>query len=123
MNDEQFMTINIILYCKKWHDTVAFYRDQLKLPILFSAKWFVEFGLNKTTRISVADDNRSSIKSCDGMGVTLALEVDDIEPVRNSLDLAGLKPTPIQEHPWNALVFYVFDPEGHRIEIWESAGK
>jgi len=32
----------------------------------------------------------------------------------------GLKPTIIKKHPWNARVFYLFDPEGDRIEIWQS---
>ena len=34
----------------------------------------------------------------------------------------GLEPTRIQEHPWDARVFHLFDPEGHRIEIWQSNG-
>jgi hypothetical protein len=30
-----------------------------------------------------------------------------------------MRPTPIQRHQWNALLFHVFDPEGHRIELWQ----
>jgi hypothetical protein len=31
----------------------------------------------------------------------------------------GLEPTAIENHPWNARVFYLFDPERHRIEVWQ----
>jgi catechol 2,3-dioxygenase-like lactoylglutathione lyase family enzyme len=112
-------TANVILYCRQWDQTVCFYRDQLKLPVLFSTDWFVEFRLNSVSRVSIADEKRCSIKSCGGHGVTLALEVEDIAAMRQNMDQIGLKPTSISEHPWNAMVFYLFDPEGHRIEIWQ----
>lgn len=76
-------TINIILYCKEWEKTVRFYKDQLNLPVIFSTDWFVEFRLNAISRVSIADEKRSSIKSCEGKGVTLALEVDDVDGVRD----------------------------------------
>lgn len=112
-------TVNIILYCREWKKTVEFYRDQLQLPIIFTTDWFVEFGLNKMSRLSIADEERSSIKSCEGKGFSLSLEVDDIEGAREHAEKAGLKPTQLRMHPWDARVFYVFDPEGHRIEMWQ----
>ena len=39
-------TSNTILYCRKWKETVAFYRDVLKLDVHFSNDWFVEFDYN-----------------------------------------------------------------------------
>ena len=110
----------MILYCKDWEKTVRFYRDQLNLPVNFSSEWFVEFSLTEISRLSIADEKRSSIKSCGGKGVTLALEVDDIEAMRGYMETIGLKPTVISKHPWDARVFHFFDPEGHRIEIWQS---
>jgi len=114
-------TGNIIFYCKKWEKTVQFYKDRLNLPVNFSADWFIEFSLTATSRLSIADDRRASVKSGGGKGVTLALEVDDIETVREYMENVGLKPTVIWKHPWDANVFHLFDPEGHRIEIWQSS--
>lgn len=121
MMKKNLITTNTILYCKEWEKTVKFYRDRLKLPILFAADWFVEFGLNAVSRLSIADEKRSSIKGCNGKGITLTMEVNDIEAVRTDMEEIGLKPTRIRKHPWDARVFYIFDPEGHRIEIWQSS--
>ena len=121
MGINHLITANTILYCKEWEKAVRFYRDDLQLPIHFSTDWFVEFGLNATSRLGLADENRSTIKSCGGKGLTLAWEVEDIEAARNHMERNGLKPTIIKKHPWNARVFYIFDPEGHRIEIWQAS--
>jgi catechol 2,3-dioxygenase-like lactoylglutathione lyase family enzyme len=116
----RLQTTNIILYCKNWAQTVYFYRDLLALPVLFENDWFVEFGLNAASRLSIADENRSSIKSNNGAGITLALEVENIESLWEQMGNAKLNPTAIRKHPWNARVFYLFDPEGHRIEVWQK---
>ena len=117
---KNLISTNMILYCKKWDKTVRFYRDQLQLPINFSTDWFVEFRLNAISRLSIADEKRSSIKSSGGKGVTIALEVEDVEAVQKDMEKTGLKPTMIRKHPWDALVFYLFDPEENRIEIWQT---
>ncbi len=121
MVGNRLITTNTILYCKEWEETVEFYRDKLKLPIIFATDWFVEFGLNAMSRLSIADEKRSSIKSCGGKGITLTLEVDDIEASWEQAKKNGLKPTQLREHQWDARVFYIFDPEEHRIEIWQSS--
>jgi len=118
--DKEIKTSNIILYCRKWKKTVEFYRDHLGLTVNFSTDWFVEFFLNPSSLLSVANEKRASIKSCCGKGITIALEVGDIDKAWESIDKVGLNPTEIRKHAWNAKVFYLFDPEGHRIEIWES---
>jgi len=119
MMENCLKTTNTILYCKEWEKTVEFYRDQLKLPVIFATDWFMEFSLNTMSRLSIANEKRSSIKSCGGKGVTLTLEVDDIEAAREHAEKIGMKPTQLRKHPWDARVFYIFDPEGHRIEIWQ----
>jgi len=91
--------------------------DVLSLDIYTN---FVEFCLSATSRLSIADEKRASIKSCCGKGITLALEVENIDKAWESIDKAGLNPTRIRKHAWNARVFYLFDPERQRIEIWES---
>lgn len=120
MISKGFKTANTILYCRKWEQTAAFYRDRLGLPVNFSNDWFVEFRLNPGARISIADETRASIKSCGGKGFTLALEVKDIDSVWADMEKSGLEPTDIRDHAWGARVFYFYDPEGHRIEIWQD---
>ena len=111
-------TVNTILYCRKWTETVTFYRTQLNLQIATSLEWFVEFKLNETSRLSIANAARTSIDSCDGKGVTITLEVDDLEMTHSYLKEAGLNPTPIMDHAWGARVIYIYDPEGNRLEFW-----
>ena len=123
MMQEHIITSNTILYCRKWVKTVRFYKDMLNLPISFSNDWFTEFHLGGNARLSIADETRSSHKNRDSRGITLALEVDNIDSVWTFINTRALNPTKITNHPWNARVFHLFDPEGHRIEVWESTIK
>jgi catechol 2,3-dioxygenase-like lactoylglutathione lyase family enzyme len=113
---------NTILYCKHWAETVAFYRDGLNLLELSSNDWFVEFKLNETARLSVANEARASIKSGDGKGVTISLQIADLEQMQADLSSAGIASTPIKE-VWGARAIYVRDPEGNRLEFWEGRAK
>jgi len=113
---------NTILYCKKWQETVAFYRDGIKLLALLSNDWFVEFKLNEMSRLSVADETRASVKSGSGRGITLSLQVADLEQALTDLKEAGIQSTPIKE-VWGSRTIYVHDPEGNRLEFWEGRAK
>ena len=118
MGELRFKSANTILYCKRWKETVAFYQQHLGLPITFSTDWFVEFRLADVAHLSVADEARASIKSSSGQGLTLALQVDNAETAWQQLQDLGLRPQPLRDHAWGARAFYLFDPEGHRLEIW-----
>ncbi|RJP51606.1 MAG: VOC family protein [Anaerolineaceae bacterium] len=113
---------NTILYCKQWQETVAFYRDGIKLLALLSNDWFVEFKLNETSRLSVADEARASIKSGDGKGITISLQVADLGQTLAELKEAGINSSPVKE-VWGAKAVYVRDPEGNRLEFWEGRAK
>jgi predicted enzyme related to lactoylglutathione lyase len=113
---------NTILYCKKWQETVDFYRNRLKLHVIFSNDWFVEFKINEMSRLSVADEARTSIKSSDGKGITISLQVADIEQTRAELMDAGIVTTPIKE-VWGSKTIYIHDPEGNRVEFWAGRAK
>lgn len=113
---------NTILYCKKWRETIAFYKDGLKLLAISSNEWFVEFKLNEMSRLSVADETRTSIKSGDGKGITISLQVSDIEQTRAELLDAGITPTSIKE-VWGSQAIYVRDPEGNRLEFWAGRAR
>ena len=111
-------TANTILYCQRWRETVAFYKTQLGLTVTSSHPWFVEFKLNGASRLSIADEARTSMNSAGGKGITLTLEVDDIEEAHRYLNEAGIHPPPINDHAWGARVIHIYDPEGNRIEFW-----
>jgi catechol 2,3-dioxygenase-like lactoylglutathione lyase family enzyme len=113
---------NTILYCKKWEETVAFYRDGLKLLVISSTDWFVEFKLNESARLSVANEARATIKTGEGKGVTISLQVPDIEEIHAELVENGFSPTPVKEI-WGSRAIYVHDPEGNRLEFWSGRAK
>lgn len=114
------ITVNTILYCRQWVEMIRFYRDRLQLPVTFASEWFMEFRLTEAARLSIADERRTTVKSAAGQGLTLTLQVAAIEPVHRQMQLAGLKPTDIRRHPWQARVFHIFDPDGNRLEVWQS---
>lgn len=111
---------NTILYCERWQETVAFYRDVFGLPVAFTNDWFVEFALGPGSFLSVADAARSSIAPGGGAGLTLSWQVGDVEEARTRLLAAGaaVAETGLR---WGAAVVDLFDPEGNRIELWSDA--
>ena len=113
---------NTILYCKKWQDTVAFYRDMLKLPVISSNDWFVEFKLTEISRLSVANEARTSIGSSNGKGITISLQIANVEQTLAELMEVGIKSAPIKE-VWGSKAIYIYDPEGNRLEFWEGRAK
>lgn len=110
-------TTNTILYCKKWAETVAFYKTALALAVVSYRDWFVEFRLTDTACLSIADAARTSVTSGDGKGLTISINVDDIGITRTFLVEAGLTPTAIK-NLWGSSVIYINDPEGNRLEFW-----
>ena len=113
---------NTILYCRNWQANVTFYRDGIKLLVLSSNDWFVEFKLNEAARLSVANEVRTTVKSGDGKGLTISLQVADVAQVQAELTEAGISSSPIKE-VWGSKAIYVRDPEGNRIEFWEGRAK
>jgi predicted enzyme related to lactoylglutathione lyase len=116
-------TTNTIIYCAKWKETVVFYKTQLQLKVATALDWFVEFKLNETARLSIADATRTSMAACAGKGITITMEVEDIASSHLFLEKTGLHPPAIRDHAWGARVFYVHDPEGNRLEFWSPKKK
>lgn len=108
---------NTILYCRHWLPTVVFYRDVLKLMVSHETDWMVEFRLTDKSFLSIADTKRATIEDADGKGVTLSLQVQDLDGLRLQLHSVGVETSGIRK-VWDARAFYIHDPEGHRIEIW-----
>lgn len=109
--------INTILYCRNWDETVKFYRDVLKLSVNHEAGWLVEFQLIDNTFLSIANAAGTSIQSSNGSGITLSFQVENVDVAQRRLREIGIETGPIKPI-WGARAFYIFDPEGHRIELW-----
>ena len=74
------------------------------------------------SRLSVANEARTSIDSSDGKGITVSLQVSDIEQTWAELVEAGIHATPIKE-VWGSKAIYIHDPEGNRLEFWSGRAK
>lgn len=109
---------NTILYCRHWTNTVSFYQNALQFPITHQTDWFVEFEVAGNTYLSVANEQRATIKSAAGQGLTLSWQVADISDVHSKLRSSQIAVSDLMQK-WGAWVCYFHDPEGNRIELWE----
>jgi len=114
---EKLLRSNTILYCENFGQTISFYRDILNLSINYETDWMVEFKLLDQTYLSVADAKRATIGSAKGAGITLSFQVEDVDRAHEFLCKHGLKISEIKP-VWEARAFYLYDPEGHRIELY-----
>lgn len=119
MNTQTIKLSNTILYCDRWDETVDFYRRVLELPVNVEKDWFVEFRLTRDSFVSIAHARRSSIASSQGRGITLTLQVADVQAEHRRLAAAGVAVGALRKHPWGALSFFFRDPEGYRLEFWQ----
>lgn len=108
---------NTILYCLRCLPTVRFYRDLLGLPVHHETDWMTEFRLLDKSFLSIADSKRATIGHAKGKGITLSFQIHDLNEVKSQLTAAGIETSDILAF-WGAQAFYVYDPEGHRIEFW-----
>ncbi len=120
-NSLNIKVANTILYCHHWKKTVAFYQEVFNFPISFSSDWFVEFQLNPMAYLSIADEQRATIKSAGGLGLTVTFEVECADEVWVYLQDKNVPLEPLRDHPWGARVFYFYDPEGNIIELAQLA--
>ena len=109
--------INTILYCRNWQTTIKFYRDMLKLRVNYETEWLVEFRLVDNAYLSIANADGTSIQSSNGNGITLSFQVESVDVAHRRLRDLGIKAGPIKPI-WGARAFYIYDPEGHRVELW-----
>lgn len=112
--------MNVILYCRAWHETVDFYRDVLRLPSKMSADWLVEFEVRPGASLSVADAKRTTVSSAGGTGITVTFKVEDVDRAWQDLRGKGAPTDPIRESRLGGRAFFLRDPEGHRLEFWSE---
>ena len=111
---------NTILYCRRWRETLAFYREVVGLATSFEKEWFVELRLHDGAYLSLADASRASVGATGGEGLTLTWKVPDLDGAHRALRAQGLEVEEPRAHPWGGRLFRFRDPEGHRIEIWSE---
>lgn len=100
---------NTILYCDKWQETVAFYRDTFAFPVSYQNDWFVEFRMTDHAYFSIADERRASVHSVGGQGITLSWQVSNLSAMRTALVTQGISVSEIRKK-WGASLFYLNDP-------------
>lgn len=108
---------NVILYCERWAETVAFYRRLLGGALTVDRGWFVELAVGDGTYLSVADAAHASIAPAGGAGLTLSWQVADVAAARTDLVADGFDVSAVH-HRFGSPVVDLHDPEGHRIELW-----
>ena len=111
---------NTILYCDRWNKTVEFYKEHFRFPIIHQTDWFVEFQITTDSYLSIANEKQATINSVKGQGITLSWQVRNVETAYQYWSKHNIAVTDIKKK-WGALVFYLHDPEGHRIELWQMA--
>jgi catechol 2,3-dioxygenase-like lactoylglutathione lyase family enzyme len=118
----QISAANTILYCAHWQATERFYRHALGFEESFSREdWFVEFRIGEGCHLSIADEAKCTVKAARGAGITLSFKVEALAEVHRYCTEQGLEPSPIRSHSWRAPYFFIYDPEGNRIELWTDA--
>jgi hypothetical protein len=98
---ERILRANTILYCLQWRSTVKFYRDVLGLAVGHETDGLIECCLSGQAYVSFADARRTSIPSSKGRGLTLSLQVPDLDRVRGRLRRNGIAVSavkPVWEH-------------------------
>ena len=114
-------TVNIILYCEKWKQTVEFYRDIIGFQEKMANNWLIEFEVAEHVCLSVAKASATSINSAGGAGITVTFKVPDTHIMWDTLNDKGVKVTPIRQSRLGGQAFFLRDPEGNRLEFWSAA--
>ncbi|MEX1037405.1 MAG: VOC family protein, partial [Acidimicrobiia bacterium] len=70
--------------------------------------------------LSIADAARATVGQTRGQGVTLSWKVDDVDTARRDLQAKGIDVSAVKRR-WGAPAIDFHDPEGHRVELWQSA--
>jgi len=110
---------HVALHVADVEQSVQFYRDVLKLPMLerpafdFPGAWF---RLGTDQELHLIGDRTQPVHS-HHRGGHFALVVDDLDAFEFHLDTCGAKRLSRKSRPDGALQTFVQDPDGHWIEL------
>jgi catechol 2,3-dioxygenase-like lactoylglutathione lyase family enzyme len=112
-----------VLYCERWEECIAFYRDILGFSVVFTNEIFVEVQPATGARIGLMNASRTRWPASCSESFILSFRVANIDETHQSLqrELSGIGA--IEDHPWGARLFEIKDPDGRRIEFWSDADK
>ncbi len=113
-------SMNVILYCDKWGETVSFYRDTIGFPIKMATDWLMEFEVGPNACLSVAGAKRTPICSAGGAGIAVTFNVVNLRSVWQELADKNVRVDPIRNNRLGGHAFFLRDPEGNRLEFWSE---
>ncbi len=111
-------SVHTVLYSKAWEQCVAFYRDVLEFPVVYTNPVFVEFEPVEGARIGLLNAARSTHIAGAHTDYLLSFCVQEVEKVHALLQERCPVVSPIRDHAWGARLFELEDPEGRRLEFW-----
>ena len=115
-------SLHHVVFCAQWEACAAFYGGTLGLPETDRRDGFVEFAVAPGACIGLIDvADRPGYGDPSRTPGLLALQTDDIHTLHRRLSSRLAALPRIRRHPWGALVFEISDPEGRRIEFWQTA--
>ncbi|EZH72805.1 hypothetical protein ATO12_21990 [Aquimarina atlantica] len=106
----------IILYVKKYEESIVFYKTILELPILFQNNELTCFDLHGTYLMVEKEDREDYLKMTEINAKAFScirINVDDVQRVANDLKKKGVA-VDYQEHHWGKVAKF-YDPDSNLI--------
>ena len=105
----------------RWDESVAFYRDQVGLPLKFqdADMGWAEFDLEGLSLAIERQDPKDPVaQSLVGRFVGISIEVDNIDSVYHDLCDKGVKFTgPPAKQPWGGVLAHMLDPDNNVVTL------
>ncbi len=114
------VTAGTVLYCRRWGDCVAFYRDTLGFPVVWENDLFVEVAVTATARLGLIDVSRTKKQVTPSDAIVLSFRVPNVRETYRVLRRTIPELTPPTVHPWGVPYFELRDPDGRVVEFWEG---
>jgi len=115
-----FDRTGIILYTLEYEKCIQFYRDVLKLPILFTTPDLTCFGFGQSYLMVELDDEYFKTGSDKGRVRTcLRMNVPNVKSLADHLQQQGIE-VDYQERSWGTVAKF-FDPDGNLCAFRDSA--
>jgi catechol 2,3-dioxygenase-like lactoylglutathione lyase family enzyme len=111
-------SFHTLLFCSKWDDCIAFYRDILGFAVVDEKPGFIEFEVRPGSRIGLLQSVRDGASKKRAAPHILSFRIENLEEVHKDLSSRCPTASALRKHPWGALLFEIRDPEERRLEFW-----
>ena len=118
---------SLVLYVTDTHKTADFYQ-KLGFEIAteednFTLAKLGDFELHCSDKISIDFPEESDVK-LKGAGISICIDVENIDEYFKNLKEKGLKPfSEPQDKPWGNKEFDIRDPDGYKLVFYEPLAK